>query len=527
MSGSDAKILDRPEAHPYRIQELMDKLTRGELRVPAFQRRLKWDVKDARVLFDSIYRGYPVGTLLFWRRPAPAARLRYGTVEVVAPASADAMWVVDGQQRLHALARVLLGAGAPLEEFALYFDLAAEQVCRPRSNPPPPHWLAMTDVLDEERLQEWIYARRDDLAPELRQRAFRLGRVVRQFEIPSYAVRTSDESAVREIFSRINNTGKRMDTHEVFDALHGALDAEHPSRMSEVAAMLADVGFGELDDKLLYKMLLALLGRDVGASDPPALDHDAAASAYQALERAARAAVAFMRQDAGIPHASLLPYELPLVALAKFFALHPDPSARTRDLLSRWVWRGALTGQHSGAIITMRRTLDAIDGDEHESVQRLLQQVPRSAPEPPDVHEFSFRTARGKLLTLVLLDLRPRHLETGELLDLHDAVYPDLLQTLFTSATELGGGVANRMIHPKLDHRLATTLSAVDDPGTLASHGVTREAQEALRRGDRADFLERRAEALKTASADLFLRRARWDEPDHMPVYALLVPEDA
>ena len=67
MSGSDAKILDRPEAHPYRIQELMDKLTRGELRVPAFQRRLKWDVKDARVLFDSIYRGYPVGTLLFWQ----------------------------------------------------------------------------------------------------------------------------------------------------------------------------------------------------------------------------------------------------------------------------------------------------------------------------------------------------------------------------------------------------------------------------------------------------------------------------
>lgn len=522
MASADPKVLESPEAKPYNIQNLLGRLSRGEIRVPAFQRRLRWDPGDALKLFDSIYHGYPIGTLLFWLREAPEETLRYGSVVVEAKGVTEALWVVDGQQRIHCLARVLLGRGEPEEEFTLYFDLEAARFERPRRTSPPGCWLPMTEVLDEDRLQEWAYSRREVLSSELRQRAFRLGRVLRQFEIPSYAVRTSDESTVREIFSRINSSGKSMEKHEVFDAIHGALGESRPSRMSEIADILADLGFGALDERLLYKMLGAIRGDEVGKPIPQLAPEDAK-DAYRKLEQAARKAAMFLREDAQIPHVSLLPYETPMVGLARFFTLHPEPSARSRELLSRWIWRGALSGLHSGDTISKRNMLGVIDENEDLTIQRLLARITRGRVDEIDLGGFSTRNASGRLLVLSLLELGPLHLETGAAITIQSDVYPDLLQTLFSKVLE--SNFSNRIIHPRIEH-MSTVLASVGEASILASHGVTREAQECLRRGDRAGFLERRGRSLTTAATDLFERRARWDEPDDMPIHALVIDED-
>lgn len=520
MTGTESTPLESTEAKPYSIHTLLGKLARGEIRVPKFQRQIKWEPEDAKKLFDSIFRGYPIGTLLFWLRDAPAEQLSYGTVEIVAKETPDALWVVDGQQRVHALARVLLGRGAPEEPFALYFDLPNEKFEFPlRRGGPPENWLPMTEVLDEERLQEWIFPRRDVLPVELRQRAYRLGRILRQFEIPSYAVRTTHESAVREIFSRVNSTGKRMEDFEVFDALHGALDTVKPSRMSEIAMLLGDLGFGAPDEGLLFKMLAAVLSEDISKPIPP-LKPEEATVAYQTLEKIARAAALFLREDAHIPHISLLPYETPLIGLARFFSKHHEPSARSRELLSRWVWRGALTGLHSGDTISKRNMLRAIGENENHSVRDLLRDIPRN-PVPVHLSDFRAGTADGNLLVLALLDLGPLHLETGTALP----VQPELLQTLYSRPPPpYIGNLANRIVHPRLS-RLVSVLANTGEASILASHGISREAQEHLRRGDRAGFIRLREQTLRAAAESLFARRARWEEPDDLPIHALVVEE--
>ncbi len=51
------------------IQKLADAIN-GEvrtIRLPAFQRDAVWDEAHVELLWDSIIRGYPVGTLLFAR----------------------------------------------------------------------------------------------------------------------------------------------------------------------------------------------------------------------------------------------------------------------------------------------------------------------------------------------------------------------------------------------------------------------------------------------------------------------------
>ena len=104
---SPPRLPRKPEARTEKVEDLVERVLRGVVRVPEFQRGLKWDADDVRDLFDSIHRGYPIGSLLFYKRPAAAARLEVGPLKIDAREISEAWWVVDGQQRLTALAGCL------------------------------------------------------------------------------------------------------------------------------------------------------------------------------------------------------------------------------------------------------------------------------------------------------------------------------------------------------------------------------------------------------------------------------------
>ena len=48
-----------------KVSELVNKVQRGELTLPEMQRRYVWPATRVRNLLDSLYRGYPSGTILF------------------------------------------------------------------------------------------------------------------------------------------------------------------------------------------------------------------------------------------------------------------------------------------------------------------------------------------------------------------------------------------------------------------------------------------------------------------------------
>ncbi|MBS0250829.1 MAG: DUF262 domain-containing protein, partial [Proteobacteria bacterium] len=49
------------------IPELIQQVTYGNIRIPSFQRGFVWDADRVAHLMDSIYKGFPFGSLLFWR----------------------------------------------------------------------------------------------------------------------------------------------------------------------------------------------------------------------------------------------------------------------------------------------------------------------------------------------------------------------------------------------------------------------------------------------------------------------------
>ena len=49
-----------------RLASLLSDVERGNIKIPVFQRQYIWTDEQIISLLDSIYRGYPVGSLLLW-----------------------------------------------------------------------------------------------------------------------------------------------------------------------------------------------------------------------------------------------------------------------------------------------------------------------------------------------------------------------------------------------------------------------------------------------------------------------------
>jgi hypothetical protein len=95
------------------IRKLVDKVTDGELTLPEMQRRYVWTSVKVRDLLDSLYRGYPSGTILVWETDDPGnfRKLQVGGGKD-SPLSTSLL-LLDGQQRITSLSAVI--NGQPIE----------------------------------------------------------------------------------------------------------------------------------------------------------------------------------------------------------------------------------------------------------------------------------------------------------------------------------------------------------------------------------------------------------------------------
>jgi hypothetical protein len=90
------------------VAKLVEMINDGDLRLPEMQRRYVWPGARVRDLLDSLYRGYPSGTILAWEtdREMPSRDL---DIQQNAGAFKASKLLLDGQQRLTSLSAVLRG----------------------------------------------------------------------------------------------------------------------------------------------------------------------------------------------------------------------------------------------------------------------------------------------------------------------------------------------------------------------------------------------------------------------------------
>lgn len=546
----------QPGATTIDLDDLVELAWNGRIRVPHFQRDFRWTREDVVRLFDSIVKRYPVGSLLLWRRPAPAQRVTLGALAIEAPKADHALWVVDGQQRIISLANALHDDGTADPRFALAYDVRASQiVSRPVIE--NPYVIPLPVIFDLARVLEWFADHPE--AANYQSATFELVKNLRKFSIPAYQVVEEGMETVLEIFTRINSYGTHLTRAEIFSALNAGSE-DNPLNLERIADRIADqLKFGRLDTDTVFRAILARRGADLqrdvqsefdenyytGAEFPDE-DRD---TAWAAGEEALLRAVRFV-QSIGVPHFTFLPYRYLLVVLARVFAHHPELDPVNSRRLGHWFWRAALLGPEifTGSTTRAMRILCAAvrPHDLTGSLDELLHTVDNYRAKVPDLDRFRTGQAATKIALCSWWEREPRSPDTGERFE-----QPQLAETLIDRANAADAvpaffahrsipepyrfWAANRILLPVLTEPVQMVAGVFSQrPPTIAedlwvsvlrSHSISSQSAELLAADDAESFLQTRQADLQ-GTLDAFLRlKCEWDFEDTPPLDDLLIED--
>jgi hypothetical protein len=111
----------------YDLAGLLHYIDIGDIGLPDIQRPFVWTGAKVRDLFDSMYRGFPVGYLLFWANAEVSGGRQIGVGDK--GHKVPQLLIVDGQQRLTSLYAVFRGKRVLDED---YQEVNIEVAFRPR-----------------------------------------------------------------------------------------------------------------------------------------------------------------------------------------------------------------------------------------------------------------------------------------------------------------------------------------------------------------------------------------------------------
>lgn len=525
------------------IAALLDAVREGSLRIAMFQRRFLWRPEQRVQLLDSIYRDYPIGTLIVWRTRENrlASEERVADLPVPDDSQDDRSvreYVLDGLQRISTLYGALgpaLLASQPEEErpkWNIYFDLDTEVFSShdDLADASPSHWqrqLPLSVILDTTRFLDALEAhRRSTDHPGRIENAQKLLRQINRYQVPILPLITENIDDAVTSFTRLNTAGTRLDTAGILHALSyrgasaaGSASVDLLRGFDSIRERVKDrwAPVEQLDDEMLRHITFAELQIPIYSDDhqrfvvglresPQILDR-----VGEGVERA----VQFLHEKCGVRGPKALPFMFQFVLLARVLLTRCPLDDAQKDALQRWFWATTFT-HHFASQRRVQGTLKDLERLFDDPARAVLPDARRVVP----MGRFQYKRARDKGLAIRLAMLGPASPTEG-----HDSV-----EESAAMLAEMGGEALHELvparkddgtkIDPALYHdagnivlaperHLASLLAQVRGPGRtlfeeapcdddlLRRHAIPREAAEALRRDDPEAFIRIRGEHLR------------------------------
>jgi hypothetical protein len=210
----------------YDLAGLLHYLDIGDIGLPDIQRPFVWSNAKVRDLFDSMYKGFPVGYLLFWENAGVEGAKQIGTGDK--QHNVANRLIVDGQQRLTSLYAVFRGELVLDDD---YRERAIEIAFRPRDGRfdvadaairRDPEWIANISELwtsgksSYQMVKGFLSSLREKVEltdAEEEQISHSLDRLfdLQKFPFTAMEIASSvDEEQVADIFVRINSEGVKL-----------------------------------------------------------------------------------------------------------------------------------------------------------------------------------------------------------------------------------------------------------------------------------------------------------------------------
>lgn len=443
------------------INDLVEMIRSGQLRLPEMQRRYVWRATRVRDLIDSLYRGYPSGSILVWETDQAMPTVDMAVEQKVSPFAHKLL--LDGQQRVTSLAAVLRGEPVTVRgvkrPIELLFNLDHPDSISPvtevdedddrdgpedddeaseaerdedtavaplqqrlrsrtfivatRSLAADPRWIKVSDVFRSDasdlKLLSGIITNFTDPNAEKYLRRIQQLRKIRDY---TYVMHVLDKSLsyeeVAEIFVRVNSLGAKLRSSDLALAQLTSRWRDSLRLFEGFQKTCEERGF-DLDLGLLVRALVVFATHQSRFKTVSSIPVDRLKAAWETTTRAVSWATNFLRNNADIEDEVLLSSPFLLLAIAYFgasqdYKLQPAEEAGLR----KWLYLASARGHYSGssesfldADINAMRRGEGVEG----LLTLLLRQVGRFEFSPADL---AGRGYRSPVYAIMFLALRAR-----------------------------------------------------------------------------------------------------------------------
>ena len=331
------------------LPTIFRRIESGEIRVPAFQRSFVWTEAQVLSLLESVYKGYPIGSLLFWKVETQQLSIEkdssipFPEVEEKYPIS----FVLDGMQRL----ATLYGSFHKVSSdnsgiFKVGFDLRNENFVNLQDKPDPGVYMELSSLFSpkvflEEQRKLFELPDSDILI----ERSIKLHSRFQEYLIPTVTISERRVSEVVEIFERINSTGTILSAVDFIRALTWSSEFDLTKELSKLQMRLENKGFS-FPSETLVKTMAIILERNPEPNDMLKLREyksDQLHGAIVKTEDVLNNVIDFLKNRFRILSYDFVPYEGQILVLAKLFSLSSQPSDKQLDIASRWFWSISLS----------------------------------------------------------------------------------------------------------------------------------------------------------------------------------------
>lgn len=491
-----------PKPEIMRLEELALMVRSGEIKLPRFQRPFVWKSTDMLKLLDSIYKGYPIGSVLIWNSSQKLVSERSISgfeVNAADQQSYPTNYLLDGQQRLTTLCGALFWDGVDEKSiWNIQFDLDSQEFRHPKEknlvNVFPLNKLIHTSDFIRQCMKFDHHEKRD----EYFRIAERLLKSIKDYKIAVVKIGDMTIEEVAPIFERINSTGRQLTIVDLMMAATWSDGFDLNLEIKNIKDRCQSLGFEGINDQIILRSISAAADLGVNKEDIQRLrtkDQDQLRNAAQQAGTSLYSAFSFFRDKIGIYSFSYIPYSIQLTYIAEFFRIAHHPSDEQLEHLVQWFWYTSVTRYFGTFSSTGQVSKDftLIRNFASGKVKRLfeLKEIDLTRL---FYDKFNLGTAASTAFALLLSDGNPARTVDGRAID--DSHRMVKLNKEFSSIAPFNGNVEKwniaKVIYPY--GRIPGELDGLFGDQDLDANLLDAKCIEYRKSNDTINFVHRRSE---------------------------------
>ncbi|MFC9618521.1 DUF262 domain-containing protein [Streptomyces sp. NPDC056930] len=361
------------------VRTLIRQISAGEIMLPEIQRGYVWKASQVARLVESLYRGYPAGSLLVWKTGELAETREAAIGSAQNLPSVMPLYLLDGQQRLTSLHRVLTDHSDAQIVFNIETEVFQNQSAATRRNK---KWVKVYDVVAPDADMFAVYG---DLKTagltitdtEIGQRLKALQKITeRDFHME--VLQDFGYEEVADIFVRVNSGGRALKTTDLALATLSARAPGFLGQLEAESAHWAERGYGALDVNFLIKALtlnLSISGKRLSSvAKLTAATKESVEAGWATVRYGLAQVVPLLQERLRVPSSALIPSLAALHPLVVYYGRQSEnaqPPPEVEDGLLYWFMAATARNRYGGATDTAL-TQDIKVLDQEDPVRALL-----------------------------------------------------------------------------------------------------------------------------------------------------------